>query len=1068
MVEGIGIWIGNTLDSLLGWLLGDFFKGDYTLPGMEWLLGDRIIPEEGFEKEELDAAVLRGQATFRPWLVRHIENIADAVKSVWDFAWQAISVGVALALLPGLLIIDAITPGDGKGLFGDRSAGPNKVGELPVSFPSIDFRDIPDTAAEPARQALRQWVSDMISGLFEWVGSQFTNAHEWLTVDYEETKIITDDEGKVDQVITVVHESLKTKISNIIKNITDPIKEWWTSGDWTETVYETDEFGKLDAIRQVQHRSPQAIWQGIYDSILDFFSSDEMLEITHDDEGRVDQVRKRVRPWVIKHIENIAQAIVDIITDIPTWVSTLWDKFTGLSIWNTIGDALGSLFDRSMTHYDIPADIEAYVNPRISNIEYEEPGEAEQKEHTARLASTLALGAITVRGVQQNLSGTRSLDTMVSTYGKPKPFDTPYAAATGKLGPSIRKFSIAWGGIIGAFLIEHLSAAIISNLGLNILVENVISAIASGFDTALGTQYEEGSAGPYTGTVQEWAMTHAGYIKAAVVLGFAAVFGSPLLATFGIASMVSEAISDDFMSLEQRYQSGELEGDIQGTIQGWRFGILQFINNLTGEGEVDPITMEGLGVAATEIDFILGPVAQIGESMTSAIFDVIAKLPEAGENINQFFKNIFGEGSEDRTSLLNEWMNKIGDIITGFGNTFGNTLIVGSSILAELSASAGRTFRTFAEDGMSEGFVSGVSQMFGSEHGMNALLVSAIAGTIGLAAGGPLTGAIAAIIAPSVLNGLTLAVRQIFEVDLGEALNQEEYRTALSGALGGLIAWALTASHGLGIISAAAVALGTAIGIGTEEGLITYWEENPIAQAVVGAMFGAQFLQPIMASAGKTTTKQKLILGGMTAATALAFQQATNAITSGDPKQQLAAVAGGIAGITITPALLRGTKLGAFGTSIGVALGVIIGAAIVPAMVETFTTGLSEEFGAAMGEAMEGGAPPLGQALGGAMAAVDYGFTAAAGAGTVHMMGRGGIIPDSWIRDISNKPWLQEKILGEEKWTAGQLEKINQKAAERATTLEQRWRENLKRKAARGDSAAQQQIAEAQQKIREQ
>ena len=236
MVEGIGIWIGNTLDSLLGWLLGDFFKGDYTLPGMEWLLGDRIIPEEGFEKEELDAAVLRGQATFRPWLVRHIENIADAVKSVWDFAWQAISVGVALALLPGLLIIDAITPGDGKGLFGDRSAGPNKMGELVAASLPVISEDtwgfIPKPGIESMVEGIGIWIGNTLDSLLGWLLGDFFKGDytlpgmEWLLGD----RIIPEEgfeKEELDAAVLRGQATFRPWLVRHIENIADAVKSVW-------------------------------------------------------------------------------------------------------------------------------------------------------------------------------------------------------------------------------------------------------------------------------------------------------------------------------------------------------------------------------------------------------------------------------------------------------------------------------------------------------------------------------------------------------------------------------------------------------------------------------------------------------------------------------------------------------------------------------------------------------------------------------------------------------------------------------------------------------------------------
>ena len=1027
--------------------------------GQEWLWLTRVLSGSGGGSLNADPYYrskfgLRDRPAKYGW-----EYIQDPLRNIPLFGWEDISIPSAnLLSWENAMVPTRNDPRYGWELQTEKGLGPKMFGWEHIEEDNVYGWEVFDTTGakenikrilENIEDAIEQSFNDIIefakttwedivhrlqydvaATWNEWItGERIVRDATGVPLGTERlggniiTRIVN---GVFDSIVDTLESNIETdpKINTkvlsdlanrMFGNIGIAIHNWWTS-DWWQTderittfTAVLDEEGKVDQIIKQEHFvNAKAALKNAMDGIIDaifrnFFEDDEIITGYEEDEfGKQDKARTRVRPWVIKHIENVVQAIVDVLTDTGTWISILWDKFTGLDIWTTIGDFIGELLTPP-SFYEVPIDIQTYVSaPGVRTFI---PAEDEPD----RLLATAAMGGFAFHSLGRTIGGTKERAIgQVAEAAKVPMLDPARAAATGQLGASVRKAGVVWGGVIGTVLIDTLTRSFFTKLGLSIIVDNLIAAIAQAFDTVLNTRYEEGTPGPYTGSIHEWAIKHADYVKAAVVAAFGLVFRSKIITLFGIAEFIYVGIKNDIGSLSEKINDGTLEEDINTELEKFRIKLLNVINSWTGDAVITP-EGENKGWLASEVDLILQPIITIGQSITSTTFDVIDRLPKATKNIRDAFDNLIGsEDSEARLDKTQDLLEKISEIIAGAGTTFGNFLIIGSQVFVEISKRFANVFGSAAEQGIGEGFVAGAAGFVGSEHGLNSLLISAIAGTLGLAAGGPLTAAIAAVFSPIILSAITDAVRNIFEGSdensLAGALSREEYRTALSGALGGLIAWALTAKSGIGIISAAAVGIGTAIGVGTKEGLITFWEDNDIVQILTMAMFGAQIVHPLLWGANKgKLTKQFLAMGG-TIAAGMAGQKIAEDITSGDPARLLTMAAGGAGAGALSLSLLKRTKWGTFGTSMGLMLGTMIGMAAGPAMMDAMW--------ASLGESADQGAEEAGL-LGSVYRVAENMFTSVGSAYAVHTAGRTQFISDDMRKRLVESEAVQRRVLGD-------------------------------------------------------
>ena len=664
-----------------------------------------------------------------------------------------------------------------------------------------------------------------------------------------------------------------------------------------------------------------------------------------------------INNWAKANINIIGQKISEAFSDVKTWVTSIAPDFG--SIRTSITLALSNLFgtDTSLESIDDGmfqtqaayarrgrsermkivaeeiADIDAQLMETASDTYADELFRRRKKLEEAQTSPT-ALGAVAsvLTGARAAAFAATAGVAAASVTKLPKlPALTPVLLA-GRLGRTVKAWASGMAVGLATTAVYYLAPAFGVQLGIQGFVAGLVGQIAGAFDKALGTDYISGS--EYQGKIHEWAMNNGEIIHGIITTGLGVIFRAKFLSFFGIAQIVAGIIRSDIDSISDQpgLQEVPLRERIATKMAGIETSILDAVSSFTGGGTQEE---DALSPFAVQLQTILDPLFGISGSLTTSTFDLLERLPAAGGNIRQFVDNVIGEPGAERNEATTTFLDSIINFLSQIGKVAGDAIILFTEIPTNIATplfTGG--FRGSAADA--------IEQV--AKRPAQSLLSAGALFAIGTAIGGPVVGAIAGFIGLNLPQALVETLEaSMSEEELAKAgiTKDSVIASGIIGAIGGAVAGAATGNP---ILAAAGAVIGGAIGLGTRDGLVNYFTENPLIAGIGGALFGAQFLSSFFVS---MTTKQKMrrsskLKGAAGASIVAMLAPEIMQAMSGelDPEAMtnlVAGLAGGIVGAAI---------FGIYGAAIGVAIGKFIA----PAMWDTFRNAiLTDEEGVAAG-----------------------------------------------------------------------------------------------------------------------
>ena len=666
-----------------------------------------------------------------------------------------------------------------------------------------------------------------------------------------------------------------------------------------------------------------------------------------------------INDWAKVNINMIGQKISEAFSDVKTWVASIVPDFG--SIRTSIMLALSNLFgadtsletvDESMyqtTHTRRKhAEQMKVVAEEIADIDAQIMGEAsgiyvdELFRRRRRLEQALEKPT-TLGGVASVLTGARAA-AFAATAGAAAASSAKLPALpalvpsllSGRLGRSVKGWASGIAVGLATTAIYYLAPAFGVQLGIQGFIGDIVGEIAGAFDKALGTDYISGS--EYHGKIHEWAMNNGLIIHGIITTGLATIFRAKFLGFFGIAQIVAGIIKSDVDAISDQpdLQETSLRERIAAQMASIQTSIINAVSSFTGGGTEEDVELSPF---ALQLQSVLDPLFGIADALTTSTFDLLARLPVAGENIRQFIDNIIGKPGAERTDSTVTLLDSVTSFLSNIGEAISNIIVLASEIPTNIAAPA------FA--GGFGGVAAETLEQAAARPAPSLISAGALF-AIGTAFGGPIVGAIAGFIGlylPGALfETLTLAMS---EEELAKAgINKDS--VIASGVIGAIAGAVIGSATGNPFLLAAGSVIGGAIGIGTKEGLVKSLSGDNVIAAIGAALFGATTIASFFTPLSKTASRRRgrMLQGRAGGAAAMSIagmlapdlmQAMAGELEPEEMSNLITGIAGGLVGAAI---------FGIYGAAIGVA----IGKHIAPAMWDTFKNAiLTDEEGMAAG-----------------------------------------------------------------------------------------------------------------------
>ena len=652
-----------------------------------------------------------------------------------------------------------------------------------------------------------------------------------------------------------------------------------------------------------------------------------------------------INDWAKVNINMIGQKISEAFSDTKTWVASIVPDFG--SIRTSIMLALSNLFgadtsletvDESMyqtTHTRRKhAEQMKVVAEEIADIDAQIMGEAsgiyvdELFRRRRRLEQALEKPT-TLGGVASVLTGARAA-AFAATAGAAAASSAKLPALpalvpsllSGRLGRSVKGWASGIAVGLATTAIYYLAPAFGVQLGIQGFIGDIVGEIAGAFDKALGTDYISGS--EYHGKIHEWAMNNGLIIHGIITTGLATIFRAKFLGFFGIAQIVAGIIKSDVDAISDQpdLQETSLRERIAAQMASIQTSIINAVSSFTGGGTEEDVELSPF---ALQLQSVLDPLFGIADALTTSTFDLLARLPVAGENIRQFIDNIIGKPGAERTDSTVTLLDSVTRFLSNIGEAISNIIVLASEIPTNIAAPA------FA--GGFGGIAAETLEQAAARPAPSLISAGALF-AIGTAFGGPIVGAIAGFIGlylPGALfETLTLAMS---EEELAKAgINKDS--VIASGVIGAIAGAVIGSATGNPFLLAAGAVIGGAIGLGTKEGLTKSLSGDNVIAAIGAALFGATTIASFFTPLSKTASRRRgrMLQGRAGGAAAMSIagmlapdimQAMAGELEPEEMSNLITGIAGGLVGAAV---------FGIYGAAIGVA----IGKHIAPAMWKTF------------------------------------------------------------------------------------------------------------------------------------